>query len=115
MPFFGKWKVWQGQNGKHTHKGEWENAWDFVITDKDQNTYKDDGHYLTDYYCYNAPVVAPADGTVVNIIDGIEDNVPGEINMEQNWGNTIVIKHSDYLFSQLSHLKQGSFQGENWK
>ena len=110
LPFFGKWKIWQGQNGKHTHKGEWENAWDFVITDKDQNTYKDDGHYLTDYYCYNAPVVAPADGTVVNIIDGIEDNVPGEINMEQNWGNTIVIKHSDYLFSQISHLKQDSFK-----
>ncbi len=110
LPFFGKWKVWQGQNGKHTHKGDWKNAWDFVITDKDQNTFKEDGHYLTDYYCYNAPVVAPADGTVVNIIDGVLDNIPGEINMEQNWGNTIVIKHAEYLFSQISHLKQDSFK-----
>jgi len=110
LPFFGKWKVWQGPNGKHTHKGEWKNAWDFVITDKEQETYKNDGISLEDYYCYGAPVVAPADGTVVNIIDGIKDNDPGDINMAQNWGNTIVIKHTDYLFSQISHLKQDSFK-----
>ena len=110
LPFFGKWKVWQGPNGKHTHKGEWKNAWDFVIVDKDQNTHKNDGFYLQDYYCYNAPVAAPADGTVVNIIDGIEDNDPGEVNMVQNWGNTIVIKHDDFLYSQISHLKQDSFK-----
>lgn len=110
LPFFGKWKIWQGQKGKHTHKGEWGNAWDFVITDRNQSTFKDEGNYLTDYYCYSAPVVSPADGEVVNLIDGIPDNVPGEVNMEQNWGNTIVIKHSDYLYSQLSHLKQDSFK-----
>lgn len=110
LPFFGQWKVWQGHNGKHTHKGEWKNAWDFVIVDKDQNTHKNEGFSLKDYYCYNAPVVAPADGTVINIIDGIEDNEPGEINMVQNWGNTIIIKHSDYLYSQMSHLKQDSFK-----
>jgi len=112
LPFFGKWKIWQGQNGKHTHKGDWENAWDFVIVDKDQNTFKDEGHYLKDYYSYNAPVTAPADGKVVNIIDGVEDNIPGEINMDQNWGNTIVLQHSDFLYSQLSHLKQDTFKVE---
>ena len=112
LPFFGQWKVWQGHNGKHTHKGEWKDAWDFVIVDKDQNTYKNEGYSLQDYYCYNAPVVAPADGIVINIIDGIEDNEPGEINMVQNWGNTIIIKHSDYLYSQISHLKQNSFKVE---
>ncbi len=110
LPFFGKWKVWQGPNGAHTHKGDWKDAWDFVIEDHQQKTFKDDGYYLTDYYCYNAPVVAPADGKIVNIIDGVEDNIPGEINMEQNWGNTIIIKHSEHLYSQLSHLKKGSFK-----
>lgn len=110
LPFYGKWKVWQGHNGKHTHKGEWKNAWDFVIIDKDENTFKNDGHLLEDYYCYNAPVVAPADGNVINIIDGIADNIPGEINMIQNWGNTIVIKHANFLYSQISHLKELSFK-----
>jgi len=110
LPFFGKWKVWQGRDGIHTHKGEWKNAWDFIIEDKDQNSFKSDGISLTDYYCYMAPVVSPADGTIVNIIDGIDDNDPGDINMEQNWGNTIVIKHVDFLYSQVSHLKEGSFK-----
>jgi len=110
LPFFGKWKVWQGPNGKHTHKGDWKNAWDFVIEDKEQKPYKSDGISLDDYYCYGAPVVAPADGTVVNIVDGIQDNDPGEVNMAQNWGNSIVIKHADFLFSQVSHLKQDSFK-----
>ncbi len=110
LPFFGKWKVWQGRDGIHTHKGEWQNAWDFIIVDKDQNSHKSDGVSLSDYYCYMAPVVSPADGTVVNIVDGIADNEPGDINMEQNWGNTIVIKHTDFLYSQLSHLKQGAFK-----
>lgn len=110
LPFYGKWNVWQGQNGKHTHKGEWKNAWDFVIIDKKENTFKNDGHLLEDYYCFNAPVVAPADGNIVNIIDGIPDNIPGEINMKQNWGNTIVIKHTDFLYSQISHLKEDSFK-----
>jgi urea transporter len=110
LPFFGKWKVWQGPNGKHTHKGAWKNAWDFIIEDRNQNSFSNDGLALEDYYCYNAPIVSPADGTVVNIIDGIEDNDVGDVNMAQNWGNTIVIKHADYLFSQLSHLKQGSIK-----
>jgi len=109
LPFYGNWKVWQGHDGQHTHKGEWNKAWDFVIVDKNGNTYKDKGDYLTDYYAYNAPIVAPADGYVVNIIDGIKDNIPSEINMEQNWGNTIVIKHTETLFTQLSHLKEESF------
>ncbi|MDP3352912.1 MAG: urea transporter [Flavobacteriaceae bacterium] len=110
LPFYGKWNVWQGHEGKHTHKGEWKNAWDFVILDKDGNTFKNDGFLLEDYYCFNAPVVAPADGNVVKIVDGITDNAPGDVNMNQNWGNTIVIKHEEHLFSQISHLKEDSFK-----
>lgn len=110
LPFFGKWQIWQGHKGEHTHKGEWANAWDFVIVDNKKNTFKNEGLYLSDYYCYNAPITAPANGTVVNINDGIEDNKPGEINRIHNWGNSIVIQHADYLYSQLSHLKNDSFK-----
>lgn len=110
LPFFGKWKIWQGHNGQHTHKGDWSNAWDFVIVDGKNNTYKDKGLLLNDYYCFNTPVIAPANGTVVDINDGIEDNEPGNINTIHNWGNSIVIQHDSFLYSQLSHLKLGSFK-----
>jgi hypothetical protein len=45
---------------------------------------------------------------VVDLIDDIPDNDIGKINLLNNWGNTIVIKHDEYLFSGFSHLKPGS-------
>jgi hypothetical protein len=65
-----------------------------------------------DFYCFNKPLVAPADGWVEEILDGVDDNVPGEVNLDQNWGNTIVIRHHDKLFTKLSHLKNDSFRVE---
>ena len=34
----------------------------------------------------------------------------GDVNLGDNWGNTIIIKHGDYLFSKISHIKEGSFK-----
>jgi len=44
------------------------------------------------------------------VVDGIEDNDIGEVNLKENWGNTVVIKHADFLFSKLSHLKKDSIR-----
>ncbi len=109
-PFFGQWTISQGHAGEYTHKGEWKDAWDFVITDKDGKQFKNDGKQLEDYYCYDKPVIAPADGEVVDIIDDVEDNLVGDANIQQNWGNSIVIKHGYQLYSQISHIKEGSFK-----
>jgi urea transporter/murein DD-endopeptidase MepM/ murein hydrolase activator NlpD len=110
LPFWGEWKVTQGYNGKYTHKGEWQHALDFEISDASGSTYKNEGDLPNDYYCYEKYVSAPADGTVADIIDNISDNKIGETNTRQNWGNTIIIKHNEYIYSQLSHLKEGSFK-----
>jgi urea transporter len=110
LPFWGEWTVSQGHNGKYTHKGDWKHAWDFVITNANKEQYENRGDYLTDYFCYNKAIVAPADGTVQEIVDGIEDNIPGDVNTTQNWGNTIIIKHSDYLYTKMSHLRSGSIK-----
>lgn len=110
LPFWGTWFVSQSHNGEHTHKGDWKHAWDFVVGDENGKQFKGEGDYLEDYYCYNKDVLSPADGTVEEIIDGIEDNIIGDIDMVHNWGNTIVIKHTDFLFSKLSHLKPGSIK-----
>jgi len=64
----------------------------------------------TDYYCYNKPVVAPADGIVEEIIDNIDDNEIGKVDTINNWGNSIIIRHLTGLYTQMSHLKKGSFK-----
>jgi hypothetical protein len=109
LPFFGEWFVSQGYNGNITHKEEWSEAIDFVVVNETQHTYNLPGKTLTDFLCYNLPVLAPADGYVCEVVDGIEENELGEVNTQQNWGNTIVIKHIDGLYSKLSHLKKESF------
>ncbi len=109
-PFFGEWQVSQGHNGGITHLGDWQYAWDFVIVDENQKTYRGMGYDLTDYYCYNVPILAPADGYVVQIIDNVEDNAVGGMDLKQNWGNTIIIKHTEGLFSKISHIKQDTFK-----
>ncbi len=110
LPFMGYWTVSQGYDGSITHKGDWGKALDFVITDKENKTYNGTGVLPEQYYCYNKPVLCPADGMVEEIIDYVNDNAIGENNTQQNWGNTIVIKHAETLYSKLSHLKRGSFK-----
>lgn len=108
LPFYGKWKVSQAYNGNITHKGDWQHALDFVIENEDGHTYKTEGKTLDDFYCYKLPILAPANGTITEVINHIEDNEVGEVNMENNWGNTVVIQIGEHLYVQLSHLLKDS-------
>lgn len=110
LPFWGNWAVTQAHNGEITHKDNWRHAWDFEIYDENGKSYRGSGDSLSDYYCYNKPVLAPADGWVENIADHIDDNPVGEANLEDSWGNTVVIRHTDSLFSSMSHLKTDSIK-----
>jgi len=110
LPFWGEWKITQAIDGEHTHKDDWRYAWDFVITDDNDEEYSDSGDFLEDYFCFDTPVVAPMDGEVVNILDGIPDNKIGETNLDYNFGNSVVLDHGEGLFSSLSHLNRKSFE-----
>jgi len=113
LPVNGMWDISQGHNGTYTHKGEWQHAWDFVIRDRNGLEYKNDGDYPEDYYCYDKNVLAPADGYVQEVFSGIADNIIGDMNLINNWGNTIIIKHVEYLYTKFSHLKEGSILVKN--
>jgi len=108
LPFWGKWTITQAHNGDITHKDNWRHAWDFEIKDERGETYRNGGLQVSDYYCYDKPVLAPADGWIEDFTDNIDDNPVGEANLDQNWGNTVIIRHSDHLFSAVSHLKKES-------
>jgi urea transporter len=110
LPFMGSWTVSQAHDGSYTHKDEFRHAWDFVICDTENRQFMGKGDYPGDYYCYDKMVVAPADGTVELVLDRIPDNIVGEVNLKDNWGNTVIIKHDDHLYSSMSHLKEGSIQ-----
>jgi len=108
LPFMGTWTVSQAHDGEHTHRDEFRHAWDFVITDTEEKQFRGSGDLLTDYYCFDRPVLAPADGTIELVVDRIPDNIVGQVNLKDNWGNTVIIKHDEDLYTSLSHLKEGS-------
>jgi len=111
LPVMGKWNVSQGYEGKITHKGVYDKAIDFVIADElGEKTYSADGINLEDYYCYGKPIFAPAAGYITTIENNIDDNKISNVNLEKNWGNSIVIYHADNVYSQLSHLKKDSIK-----
>ena len=110
LPFWGEWMINQGHDGTYTHKGDWSKAYDFILLDEELKSYTSDGRRCENYLCYNKPILAPADGFVEEIIDQVEDNEIGATDTRNNWGNTITIRHQPGLYTQLSHLRKGTFK-----
>ncbi len=110
LPFFGEWFVSQGFEGAYTHKNAWKYAWDFVVIDEKKSQFSNEGNQLTDYYCYKLPVSSPLDGKVVKVASSIPNNEVGDVNLDKNWGNTVIIDHGEGLFSAASHLDSDSIK-----
>ncbi len=108
LPFMGKWKVSQGYSGEYTHKDKWKESLDFVAVNNENQIRKNKSDIKEDYFCFGLPVLATCSGKVVKVINHLEDNVLNEIDAQNNWGNLVLIEHSFYLYSQVSHLQKNS-------
>jgi murein DD-endopeptidase MepM/ murein hydrolase activator NlpD len=76
----------------------------------DGKTRKGDSSRNEDYYAFGREVLAPADGVVTDVIEGVRDNVPGSMNPLSAVGNAVLIQHSKHEVSVLAHFKQGSIK-----
>lgn len=119
LPFAGEWMVARGGITPATSHS-WEilsqrYAYDFLIVDPSGSTHRGDGSRLEDYYAYGAPILAPAHGEVVAVIDGIRD-APYVGTGWMDWrtprisGNSVTIRHAQGEFSFLAHLIPGSIR-----
>jgi murein DD-endopeptidase MepM/ murein hydrolase activator NlpD len=111
LPFDGEWFVfWGGRTlGENYHAITVDQhfAYDLVMV-RDGVSHPAGAKTNADYYCWNAAIVAPAAGTVVTSVDGIEDNVPGVMNRSAPPGNYIVIDHGNGEYSLLAHFRRGT-------
>jgi urea transporter len=107
LPVFGRWQIYQGFDGEHTHKPPWHHALDFYMTEEGKS-FSGDGARLEDFYCFGLPVVSPAHGQVVRVRDHLADNPPGDVDLRNNWGNLVLIRLGSGLHMLLAHLKQSS-------
>jgi hypothetical protein len=62
-----------------------------------------------DYPIFGERVFCPIDGTVIKVVNDIDDNIPYSGNYPYNTGNTIVIKKGNY-YLLLGHLKKNSIK-----
>ena len=122
LPFKDEWTViWGGDTKKlnyHVESEAQKNAFDIVITNDEGNSYKTDGKNNEDYYAFGKDLIAPCDGEVVLVVDGIKDNVPGILNPVYVPGNTVIIRTPNDEFLFFAHFKQHSIvvkQGQKVK
>lgn len=114
LPFKGEWTVFWGGDTKelnyHVIDEAQKNAFDLVIRDEKGNSFKTDGLNNEDYYAFGKELIAPCDGEVVLVVDGVKDNKPGEMNPIYVPGNTVIMKteNNEYLF--FAHFKQHSIK-----
>jgi len=112
LPFKGRWLVfWGGDTRELNYHHEVPNqrfAFDLLGVGEDGKTRRGEGTRNEDYYAFGREVLAPADGTVVEVIEGVRDNTPGSMNPYSAVGNCVVIQHREEEVSVLAHFKQGS-------
>lgn len=111
LPFEGTWNVlWGGrswEDNPHASVNDQRFALDLLIW-KGTGTFKGDGSHNEQYHCWGMPVVAPADGRVVFVDDGLIDNPPGKVNPARLYGNSVVIDHANGEYSLFAHLMRAS-------
>jgi hypothetical protein len=111
LPFFDAWFVLNGGDTKSVnhHYGNKAQKYAFDFTKlKGSKSFNGSGQYNEDYFCFSEPVLSPADGIVIEAVDGVKDNKPGNGNYLAGAGNYLIIKHAKQAYSFIAHLKLGS-------
>ena len=114
LPFRGPWTAINtspGPGNGHYQNANQRFAIDFLVrrgTGSRRRSYKNAGRANADFYAFAQPVLAPADGRVVQVVDGVPDNLPGQVDVYFRLGNMVVLDLGRGEFAYLCHLQQGS-------
>ncbi|VGO17931.1 hypothetical protein PDESU_06533 [Pontiella desulfatans] len=112
LPYGGRWRVMWGGDNRQTSKyfgnRVRQHAREFVIADRYGLTYLEEGKKNADFFAFGRPVVAPAAGEVIAVVNGVEDNRPRSPNTFAGLGNMVVIQHATNEVSVIGHLMNDS-------
>lgn len=119
LPFHGQWVAVNGgvvQEVSHS----WEiptqrYAYDFIILDGAGRSFCGDETDAASFYCYGQDILAPADGTVIEVGQGSPDsditpNRDVSCKARDMRGNYILLRHAEKEYSLLAHLQPGSIR-----
>jgi|SRR5271169_5923235 len=86
----------------------------FHIVDGKAFTWKGPEDANSSYFCYDQPIHSVAPGKVVEVMDGVPENVPhsGKLAIELTWqnagGNHVVVDIGFGLYAFYAHMRPGS-------
>jgi len=113
LPFNGTWWVFWGGNtdiqNYHVVAPDQRHAYDIVIA-KDGKDYHDSPNENRNYYDFGQHILAPADATVVEAVDGIAENVPGSLNADKPAGNHVILDCGNGEYLVMAHFKDHSIR-----
>jgi murein DD-endopeptidase MepM/ murein hydrolase activator NlpD len=114
LPFTGEWFVFWGGDTKeqnyHVISKAQKNAFDIVMVDENNRSFKTNGRTNEDYYAFGQPLIAPCDAEVVSVTEGVKDNIPGQMNPAQVTGNSVVLKTAANEYLLFAHFKLNSIK-----
>jgi hypothetical protein len=90
-------------------------AIDWEQLDANNRIYEGDKAKLSSWPYYGAPIHSVADGTVVNIWDGSDEQVPGPpapVSTEAIGGNMLVVDIGGGAYAFYAHLQRGSLKAK---
>ena len=112
LPFRGEWLIFWGgdtpEQNQHQNAPNQRFAFDIIKLNEEGISHRGRGTRNEDYYAFGQEIIAPADGVVTDVVNGVRDNTPGVRNEMFVPGNTVVIKHADGEHSLFAHLKLDS-------
>ena len=79
--------------------------------DADGRTHLGDADRSASYFNYGQPVVAVADATVVEAVDGLPDQIPNHkvpVSLAHADGNHVILRLGSGVFAGYAHLRPGS-------
>ena len=101
----GPWQVMQGYETDPTHRGYAAYAIDLVPVEQTPE------REMRAVDCGGRALRAPADGIVVARVDGqVSQPTGGASGVDDRAGNSLIIRHGDYEYSQFAHLEPGSIR-----
>lgn len=89
-------------------------AIDWMRMNADGRLLSGDPSKVESYFAYDQPLLAVADGTVVELLDGLDDQVPGSlpdprtITIDNVDGNHVILDVGGGLYVFYAHLKKGT-------
>jgi hypothetical protein len=107
------WNNGPGQTFWHVHTGapEARYAYDicvFRMVNGQLQSHSGDPGVNSNYFCWDQPIRAAMTGTVVSVVDSVQDNNGNTHDHDQGINNEIIIQHPNNVFTRYAHMRQGT-------